>query len=352
MLVTVDRSKLFALLDEIVGRWTAEPKRHPYNKKDAILPQTAIPEGVRSKEKTHACFYFFACIYMRGGIESLQAFRGLSRMWEKYPDLFDPHYAQWYPLGELQKILKEHIGWDSRTAAHNWKENARRLVTHWGGNPLNLLRGLRSYKEAMRRIRNKRTIRDQVAAGRDGGGFLGFQAKMVSMLLYFYDYERWLEVRFSYPTPADFHNFRIGLACGVLTVQTNGTVIRFSEHLSLPWRNAVMAYLKARKADPVVVADALWLFSLTMCGNSPLVSTPSWALESTTLFETSELPHDTMLGVYFAPRYREPLERTCLSCPLLTSCNFAIPSEPYYRRGQLVLRARPRLEDSLPTISL
>lgn len=340
MIIEVDRRIAFEGLDTLLELW--KRKAFPYDQKDAILPQTRLPEALRDNPETLAAFYFYVCIYMRGGIESLQAFRALARMWQDHPEAFDPFLAQWLAPAHMEDMLRAYIGWDARRASINWVENSRRLVRNWDGRPLNLLKGLRSWTEALRRFRNKRTKRDLREAGARGEGFMGFQPKMVSMLVYFCDWEGWLEKRFLYPSPADFHNFRFGLNQGAITLAPWPGEIRTSEALSAPWRAAVLAYLRSRKADPIEVADALWLFSLVLCGNSPVTQTSTSA--GTGFFEADDLPRLVDAQTFRTPRMRLALERTCLRCPVRTRCTLGIPSQPYYRKGILVLRPRPRIE--------
>jgi hypothetical protein len=364
MQVTVDKKIVFRLIDTLLARWTAEPKKYPYNRPDAIIPQYLIPGEIRARKETLACFYFYICIYMRGGIESAQAFNAMIRMWREHPTMFDPIHAQWSTPAELQPILKKYVGWDSHAASVNWVENSRRLMRHWEGNPLNLLKGLRNYDEALRRIRNKLQKGDQRKARLDGRGFRGFQPKMVSMLIYFYDWERWLEKRFLYPAPADFHNFRLGLNQGAIIVSDcDDGFVRSSEKLSAPWREAVMDYLKARKADPIEVADAIWMYSLVMCGNSPLMNEReakpkvkkkgSRILEPLPeMFEAARLPHRVDEASHqHIGRFRRALKETCLRCVIAKTCTLAIPSRPYYRKGKLILRPRPKVEGHFGVIS-
>lgn len=348
MIVTARRRIAFAMLDELLARWRA--KEFPYDQREALVPQSIIPETLRRDRRALACFYFYACIYMRGGIESMQAFRALLRMHAERPEVFDPFAAQWLSPETATAVLRAYIGWDARRAGINWVENSRRLVEDWKGDPLTLIKNLRDYPEALRRLRNKRTKRDARHAGARGRGFFGFQPKMVSMFLYFCDWEGWLTKRFPYPSPADFHNFRLALNQGALIIQPTPYAVRVSEKLSKPWRDTVLAYLRARKADPVDVADALWLFSLVLCGNSPLTKTT--AENGSGLFGAEALPHELPRGKYHPPRMRAALEKTCLACPLQKRCSFAIPSQPYYRKGQLILRPRPRVERAYGGIAL
>lgn len=376
MQVIVHYDKVFKLLDVLVARW--KKKQYPYNRPDAAIPQRIIPPELRKDKFVLACWYFYACIYMRGGIESLQAFNALIRMWRDSPHLFDPAHAALMKPEDIRLILKKYVGWDSKAASINWVFNSRWLMQTWQGNPLNLIKELRAYEEAERRISNKRTKKAFLEAGVDGAGFRGFQPKMVSMILYFYDWEGWLKPRFYYPSPADFHNFRIGLALSAIELQftpheetlhqiKNGDVplyTRAIEKISKPWRDAVVAYLRARKADPVEVADAIWLYSLITCGNSPATVTkevPSkeelpdefWPDGRRKWKQLSLVanPHFNEVwdhGAWVAARKSKGLQQTCFVCPLARECTYAIPARPYYTKGKLILRKNPMIKMDVP----
>ncbi len=358
MQVHTDKKAGYAMIDKLV--YLHQNKRYPFNRRDAVIPQKIIPPELRQDTYTLACFYFYICIYMRGGIESLQTFNAIIKMWREHPDLFNPIRAQMLAPEYVQTLLKTYIGWDSGAASINWVTNSVRLVKNWNGNPLNLLKNLHSYEQALKRIRNKLTKRDVRQAGPGHEGFRGFQPKMVSMLIYFYDWEGWLEKRFLYPSPADFHNFRLAIANGALMVSLRaGEHLRSSEKLSAPWRKLVMNYLKDRGADPLVVADALWLYSLVLCGNSPVTMVRELKPRSVKirnkkkevigeklvigLFEHSQTKEEWDT-VRWAAHKRQQLKQTCLACVLAVSCKYAIPSRPYYRKGRLILRPRIRVE--------
>ena len=354
MEVVVHQHLVFELLDALLPRWKL--KKYPYNRKDAIIPQRVIPEEIRKEKYVLACFYFYVCIYMRGGIESLQAFNALIRMWREHPLLFEPHHAQLMTHEEVQVILKRHIGWDSNAASINWIENSKRLVRNWNGDPLNLLKGLRSYDEACKRIRNKTKKGELKSVGPRNEGFRGFQYKMVSMLLYFYDWEEWLEKRFPYPSPADFHNFRLGIAKGAINILlAEGETARSSEQLSKPWRDAVLAYIVTRKADPVEVADAIWLYSLVMCGNSPATITKEKDPRKKEEPDPDERQHSMFHDPTFVERWSHGewvaqkngrLHATCRTCLFSSTCR-PVPSQPYYRKGRIIIRSPLRVESSV-----
>ncbi len=364
--LTIDDEAGFRAFDEIIGRWQASPKQFPYDQKGAVIPQEIIPEAIRQNPEELYNFYFYICLYMRGGIESLQAFRAVLRMRDDHPQIFDPIVAQHLTHAELRPIIARYVGWDSKAVARFWIENSRRLVRNWNGQAKKLFAGLRTYEEALRRIKNKRTKREWKEAclvDDRGEGFMGFQPKMVSMLLYFIDWEGLLETQFLYPTPADFHNFRFGLALQIIVLDPRPVNLRSTEVLSLPWRKLTLRYLEARRGrvTPVELADAIWLFSLTLCGASPLTDYHERKdKKGLGMFQAEDLPHMSVPD-FRAPKYRERLKRTCLSCPLIGSCRLAIPAGPYYQRrgdravafgGQLYLNDRFPIEEHLPTFSV
>jgi hypothetical protein len=353
MQVIVDKTKAYAHFDTLIERWRA--KSYPFNRPDAVIPQTRIDPSLRKDKQTLARFYFYACIYMRGGIESMQAFAALTRMWKQHPDLFDPVHAQWYSVEEVAKILKRFIGWDSRAAAQNWVQNSRQLCAWWNGDPLSLIKGVDSYEEACRRMRNKRTKRDISRAGEDGHGFRGFQFKMVSMLLYFYDWEGWLKSHFIYPSPADFHNFRFGFAMGILIAKDlQGDRFTIGERISVLWRELVVAYMTERKISTVEFSDAMWLYSLVLCGNSPLTITTVDKRQkgSRPLFQHAAIEESWDQAQWILHRKQKQLMQTCVVCVFQGSCKFAIPANPYYQKGKFVLRPRPTLEHHIDSRSI
>jgi hypothetical protein len=106
-----------------------------------------------------------------------------------------------------------------------------------------------------------------------------------------------------------------------------------------------MAYLKARNADPVKVADAIWLYSLVMCGNSPATITAEKdprdkrdekGVKIENLFTHAEV-EETWEHRGWVARQNGRLKQTCLACPFVGTCR-PVPSRPYYRKGKLVLR--------------
>lgn len=343
MEVTRNKRRFFSTVDVLLER--KRENLFPFNTEQAYVPQLLIPQEIRQDTILLGTFYLIICTWMRGGLESHTAFKLFIKGCAKHPELLDPKWIAEVPYERLYTIISNIIGWDAKAATGFIKENMTLFHRNWGGDLLKLLRGVSSYEEACRRLRNKN--------GRSGKnklpsldpvetGFIGFQFKMVSMLLYFCDWEGWLKPRFLYPSPADFHHYRIFLANEAILVKNGKGPIRYTEEISRPIRDLLMAYLVERQADPVEVADALWLYSLLMCGESPFTITREQPTERPALLAKSGVEETWDLSQW-AQRRKKRIQRTCGACILADTCKYAIPSKPYYRKGILQLNPRPKV---------
>jgi len=344
MKLEFDERRAEMLVNTVVDRY--QQGIFPYENKEEFLPQNLVPESIKNDMETHVRFYFFVCIYMRGGIKSSQAFSALIRLHTDYPDFFVPAKVGELEHRDVQEVLKKYIGWDSKNAATYWLENAKRLVRTWGGNVLPLVQEISSYEEAVLLLANRKH-RDAERGSNDyHEGFVGFQHKMVSMFVYFMDWIGLLMRPFLYPSPADFHHYRFFIATEALVVEMpKKTPIRYDRRISKVIRAFLVSYLEKGTATPIEVADALWLYSLRMCGNSPATSTYEDIYQHLGLFP--DLTHAT----YGDPARITRLsgyQKTCGICPIRRDCKHSIPARPYYRKGQIVLFPRPgRNDDSV-----
>ncbi len=75
------------------------------------LPQRKenIPEGMVWGSKEHAIFLFNSCHYMRGRIDSEAAFKGLKKVYEKAPDLFDVSVHSFADKDRLAPVLEQNL---------------------------------------------------------------------------------------------------------------------------------------------------------------------------------------------------------------------------------------------------
>lgn len=356
MKVKFDFDRLCEVLDTLL--LMREEKVYPFNRTDAVVPQKLIGEDIREDKRALSLFYFFACIYMRGGIVSSTAFKLLLRMRAENPWTFEPSEVLKRSTDEVRAVLKTYIGWDSKNAGAYWYENARLLQMNWRGNPLNILDAIETYEDAVVYYQNKNRKGDnQPTGGTDylllnhqGLGFWGHQHKMVSMQVYFADWERLFKKRFIYPGPVDFHNYRLFLTTGAVTFVDAPEKVSFGEKISAPARKALIRYITEKKVDPIDVADVIWLFSLLMCGESPHTQTKEVKIKPGVLFAKHEIKEIWRITEWSSRKTRS-LNRSCHVCAFNKTCKYAIPAGPYYGKrgdkeqagGKLVLRPRPPL---------
>jgi hypothetical protein len=333
MEIEVDRDRAVEVLG--VLRELRRQKYYPFDR--SVLPQTLTPASIQNNRPLHSSFLFYACHYMRGGIESEQVFRALFVIHAKYPWMFEPGVVAEKSHEEIKAVLKNHIGWDAETASKYWWLNSQLLVKHWGGEVLNVIRGLHSYEEGKRRIRNKRS-EELYSLDSTEFGFYGFQEKMVSMIIYFWDWAGLLEKKFLYAPPVDFHHCRLMLGLEIVKVSNlNRGGLRYVEKLQEPIRNLLLWYCRRYKADPKEIADVLWLHSKDLCGISPV----------TTTWEDKENPFefDIATRAQILKGQKKKIIQTCGVCAVRHFCNYAIPAGPYYGRTQEEQGKRGRVVD-------
>lgn len=270
------------------------------------------------------CFSFASGYYMRGGIKSTTAVRSLGRLYDNFPDLFVAEKAKNFDAKRLSGILRDYnLGYHSGDIGPAWVENARRLVRLWGGDPRNIFVGVSTYEDACKRVANDHR----------GGGFIGFQKKMVSMLIV-YLVDAGLIEPFLFPVPVDMHVTRIVVANEIVVPigpTDENTDLLQGEYLPDLIRETVFEFATDKKANPVILSEALWLLSATICDQNPGNQTRSGrhAARSTVL---------TPVEIDWSETQNESYRNSCGSCPLDPTCRWNIPSAPYYRWAQIMRR--------------
>ncbi len=338
MRVTVNRDRGVAVVSTLVSLW--REKSYPFDR--AILPQELIPKEIRKDRYTLSVFYFYACLLMRGGIESETAFRQLFKIHSLFPHLFIPEQAQLMDLDDLTEIVGTHIGWDKRAVATFWIENSKRLTRTWGGDPLSLFRNISTYDEAVEQICNKSRKGDRVLDDPRHAGFVGFQHKMTSMILYFYEWEGLLPEDIDYPPPVDFHHCRIFLGHRILTTRGRKSPnLRYDTRITHPIRSFLSWYTETHHVTTIELADALWLYSKLMCGEAPTNTIKEQKVGAINHQSVLPLPFEAHFKKeeWELTRTKETI-RTCGVCPIRSTCHFSVPANPYFRSG--VLRLTPR----------
>ena len=375
MNILVNSERAEFVFDKLLARYYA--KQFPYNLPGVHSPTIPenLPKTLKRGTREHALYLFCLCCFMRGGIESDTATIALSRLYDRHPALFLPEndlmvtdeiaeiVGSDHPLPEnlllfpdfmpgpievavkisdeedeedlLSDLMSDHLrffrlNYNAAEIGRAWRENFARLRKLWYGDPRNLLIDVDSYEDVVARVRND---------GK-GGGFLGFQEKMVSMLMFFLGEAGFFNA-FAFPIPVDFHVARIVLSTeiAVVTNAPNGNL--YKKELLDAIRALCLEYCVAHRVDPLDLCCAVWLYSRTLCRrhpgnqsivgerngrNTPIHPIPKWTAPQS--------------AAYF---------RSCFSCDLKDVCRWCVPSAHYYVRGELILRS---LRDEPPQDNL
>ncbi len=272
MKVSIDWNRAQYVFDTLIGAF--RNKSYPY---DRVFPpqiKENLPQNLVWGSREHANFLFHSCYYMRGGIQSDEAFRRLSSIYSEHPAMFNPETFEkepsLYDSKNIVRILQEHrLGYHKQIAGF-WIKNAHKLNLFWKGSPLSVFEKAKDYEDLCKiLIANGKREADK------RNGFHGFQYKMVSMLVYFY-VDALLIDPISFPIPVDFHVLRILTANKLLVVEgMESGMDLFKDEYKASARELTEVYCIKNAVSPVELCEALWLLSRTLCvlnpGNSSVV---------------------------------------------------------------------------------
>ena len=316
--------------EEILGTLLAayEANLPPYNQDRVRLPQDPrhMPETLPRGGIEHAMFFFNVCYYMRGGIKSNEAVIRMSRVYDAHPEMFDADYASEADQSEIEGILRQNgLGFQA-TVAGQWIENSKRLTERYGGDPRTIFEEVTDYDQALARIKND---------GK-GNGFVGFQEKMTSMIIYYLMDEGLID-QFKFPIPVDLHVLRVSIANELITFPNapHGTNL-FTKDTLAALRALYFNYAEEHGVNPLRLCDAVWMLSESSCGRHPGNSTieplgrDRRNGRSTILLPVKVDTHD--------PAQQRAYDSSCAICPLEETCQFNIPGTPYYVGGNIIIR--------------
>ncbi|WKZ26956.1 MAG: hypothetical protein QY311_02350 [Candidatus Paceibacterota bacterium] len=334
MRIVVDREHGARILTTLMRAF--REKSFPFTLKKALPPQIPenLPRGGFADNRDHACYLFALCFYMRGGITSDRAAQSLSRIYEVRPELVRPEVVSTCDPVEIRDILARNgLNFNSEEISSFWVENFRRLRDHWDADPRTLMNGVTTFEEACLRIQNKK--KKARAYEPHHHGFLGFQEKMVSMLIYFL-VEAGFGDPFTFPAPIDFHVLRVMVAHDIVRIieggEKNGKLNYFHPIVLSALRDFFSWYAHTHATDPVHLSEVVWGLSRAVCTQHP---------GNTTVYRgkgggrKTEL---TPLAVTWDEAQTRAFERSCRTCPVQDTCRFTIPAAPYYVRGELIIR--------------
>ncbi len=340
MQIHVDHDQARRVFDVLVQ--THRKHQYPYN--IARLPQDSIPKLLRRDPLRHAQFIFFLCHFMRGTLDSAIVTRQLIALWYRYPWMFQPEEVVRHSQEEIGRFLASVVNYHLSEIAAFWLENAHRLLNRYRGDPRAIYKGVKTYKEVLRRVVYKRplsskTTRELFMIER---GFLGFQGKMTSMLTYFLMDARIIKKIEGVPPAVDFHLLRVMVGNQILVVPIEllAAGVRYDQ-LYKHGVEAVMRYMRETGVDAVTLGDALWILSTELCASAP----GNWSLGRSKGRPQKGVRKAPPRAVVLDPHnYKHVVayERTCHHCPARHTCTLNSPSGPYYEMG--AFRSHPRIE--------
>ena len=333
MHVMIDEARAELVIGKLLGAF--RKKEFPYGELWA-LPQTFIPEGIRSNPLTHARFLFYCCHYMRGSIKSDFAVRQLVEIWKERPDFFDPYKViDQDPLTDLRSYLGKFLMYKVDEMTRFWYENSQRLVLHWKGDPRNIFVGVDTISQLHVRVTNKGTRSKHYQQNQIG--FLGFQEKMAAMLAYFL-IDVGLVPEFTAPPPVDFHLIRVMLATGILYRGENENRTMRYEHAEPQGRSVLEAYAHRHNVGLVELGNSLWMLSVVLCARAPgNISTGRMKGE-----HGKKIHPVPMVVSWDNDAHVQAYLKTCAMCPVEQDCALNVFSGDYYQTGALRVRARER----------
>jgi hypothetical protein len=335
MRVIVDFDRARAVFDTLMA--TLAAGGYPYNTKRGQVPH--IPENLPKNgfaSDIHKAGYFFAlCYYMRGGIRSDRATKAMTGIYEQHPEYFVPAVAAELDPHEIRRALMSvRLGYSK---LHNtprfWVENSRRIVERWQGDPRRIFDGVTAYEEAAARIRNKKTGR-RTPPKSPYDGFLGFQEKMVSMLIYFFMDVELLD-RWHFPLPIDFQVLRVLFEHEIVRVEGQANGNHYLPETLAEARALTLWYAQEHNMNPLRFCDALWCFSRAMCEQNPGNKTNGRVRYAQGMGRRTPI---RSAPVTWSQSQVRAYERSCGRCPVESTCRWNIPSGPYYVQGKLVVR--------------
>lgn len=344
----------FARIDEVLTTLLDSYRRglYPFNLDSTRVPQDPRhmprrPEFQRSVEdRTEedavklANFWFIDCYYMRGVNNSNDMTVNLAELYEDHPELFDPRQAQrMYSKNIERLILEYHLPVQHAQISKFWVENARRLVVRYDGDPRKIFEGFGSYDELVRRVRNDSK----------GGGFLGFQKKMTSMIGYFLMVNDLIPYQ-NIPLPVDFHVMRMSIATEMISFPDIIEPIPIDfDRVTDFLREVYYDFADHHGISQLDLCDAVWLYSGSACKKSPTNSQKIKGKRNArfTKFESVLLHAEDA-----SPTQVNAYRHSCGQCRLSPACSHNVPSGEYYIAGRVVY-PNPKIhldDDSAPDL--
>ncbi len=322
----IDKEKGDVVLARLHRAYIA--KEPPFDLPEAKPPQIKenLPDNLVWGSREHGLFLWTSCYYMRGGIESDEAFVRLTKLYDVIPEVFFPEEADAIaPEGLARELRSIGLGFNSEQIASIWVENLVKLRDRWFADPRIILDGVKTYEEACARIKN---------TGKNG--FKGFREKMVSMIIYFYMHAGIIG-KWKFPVPVDFHVLRTLFSHQIIVPENgdgNGSGFYTTTTLAMA-RSVVHNFCVEYKVDPIDLCDSIWINSRLACSRHP---------GNQSLVLQKDARRSKIIPVWkWSEAQTRTVESTCVVCSVAPTCSWCVPAAEYYVNGKIVLRERREL---------
>ncbi|MBI3305247.1 hypothetical protein HYZ80_02930 [Candidatus Parcubacteria bacterium] len=358
------------LIQEIVRRFREKvgvfrnlvPPQHQW------LPKWLLDDG-----RKFACWHFFNAGGERGGRDSDTNFRWKLELLKQFPDLFLPEavVADWNPtkivraFGEVGRSITNGsrvgetdagvLALNRESQAQAWIVNATILHQYYGGDPRTLLYGTADWLGFITKVHHNPNRRVH---------FLGMRWKIWALfLVWMREFDElhprlglWPVPKYLTPIPVDIHILRLFSQWDVLPKEWWGTVQdptrkRFPEFLHAvecfrldDWRvNEIMLFIlrlmERCGLDAVSVANALWLYSRSMCSRHPQAVIPGDAKRPLEWRPTPPKEQwEADLALWPRVQTEDVTKYPCAACaPLVRkTCGYIVPVKPRTKFGYVV----------------
>ncbi|MDB5266490.1 MAG: hypothetical protein JWN89_305 [Parcubacteria group bacterium] len=326
----IDHERAEWVVRSLIDAWRR--KLPPFDHAEPVpgrLPKTLEPGSVQ-----HAIWLMVGLLYMRGRIDSAQAFLRLCKVFDEHPWMFDVQTFAGTLSEEVRlrmhEILKENgLGFNVRETVRFWDFNLKKVNRFWEGNPLRIFGEAKDYAELCRIFMIGKGDPDLST------GFMGLREKMVSMYLYFLINAKLVEPMM-HPGPVDTHNIRVLASTEAVKAVTMEPGTRYEFYQVSPVIREVYRLYCTTVDDVLDFANALWYLSRDFCSRSQ-------GNASTTGGYRGRATEVTAKRISWTESKTEIYHSTCGLCPVESVCGWSLPSARQYNQGFLEIRsARPK----------
>ncbi len=358
--LVIDENRAFQIFSILEPLW----KNRTGIYKGVNLSEDLYPVQIQDPVKL-ANYFFYCAIPQRGGVNSDSSFRWTQKMYQLFPEMFDPFVMaakykrrpgatkKWL-VRNIQTATKEILGNEGiglngcgpfgyKIDEHleTWCLNSVALAEGWHGNVLNVYEGVTDFEQAFGRINYK----DRKNKGQ---AFVGMRRKIFSLLTIWCQKSELIPV-FPTPIPVDFHALRALYITNIISfdpvmpympknrkagqVFVGLPAVTVRDHLVTELIKWSQTFIWSHGFSHMHINPALWIISRELCADhAQNFSDRTGGIIATDVFMKAN-------PEYWGPR--DP----CQICPISQHCQYMMPAFPYFKAS--LLYRYPRLDHPL-----